>query len=156
GPHADPALAPGARGHALRAWRDRLRGLRLRAWRRIFPRGQEELTVFLLPPLLGAELEANAEAPHTPLADLANIPRQPCPRLSLDRFLHCAYRSAPDPLRPRRARPPPPARPPLQRDRAPHRHLDGSADRRCLPGGLGATLPRPRPRPYLWSCVPAT
>src|SRR2546427_452468 len=39
-------------------------------------------------------------------------------------------------LRPRCARPPAPARPPLQRHRASHRRLDGPADRGRLPGRL--------------------
>src|SRR5262245_52439275 len=39
-PHADPALAAHARGHAIRDWRDWLRGLHLRPGLRILPRSQ--------------------------------------------------------------------------------------------------------------------
>jgi hypothetical protein len=49
---------------------------------------------------------------------------QPCPGLGLDRFLHCAHGTPARPLRPCRARPPPPARHPLQCHRASHRYLD--------------------------------
>src|SRR5438445_2959896 len=49
------------------------------------------------------------------------------------------------PLCSRRARSPPPARRPLQRDRAPHRPLDRPADRGRLPGRLRARLSPARP-----------
>src|SRR5213592_642748 len=52
---------------------------------------------------------------------------------------------APRPLRPRRARPPSPARRPLQRDRAPHRPLDRPANRGRLSGRLCARLSPTRP-----------
>src|SRR2546427_12944629 len=73
-----------------------------------------------------------------------------------DRFLHRSHRSTPRSLRPRRARPPPPARPPLQRDRTSHERLDRPAGRRRLPRRLRAVLPPPRSRQRLWSRVPAT
>src|SRR5437016_691391 len=52
-------------------------------------------------------------------------------------------------LRPRRARPRPPARSPLQlqRHRASHCHLGGPAGRGRLPGRHRAVLPPPRSRP---------
>ena len=66
-------------------------------------------------------LPPHAEAASPALADLADVPRQPSPRLRLDRFLHHAHRSPSRPVRPRRPRPPPPAARPLQRHRASHR-----------------------------------
>src|SRR5438093_556155 len=45
-------------------------------------------------------------------------------------FFTRAHRPAPRPLRPGRARPPPPARRPLQRHRASHRRLDRPTARR--------------------------
>ena len=51
--------------------------------------------------------------------------------------------------------PPSPARPPLQRDRAPHRALDGPADRGGLPERHCAALSSPRSRPGLWRALPA-
>ena len=68
-----------------------------------------------------------------PLSDLADVSRQSRLGLGLHRLLYRAYRSLPRPLRRRRARSPPPARRPLRRHRAPHRRLDRSAARRCLP-----------------------
>jgi hypothetical protein len=64
-----------------------------------------------------------------------------------------APRAAARPLRACRARPPPSPRPPLQRDRASHRCLDRSADRRDLPGRLRAVLSPPRSGPHLRSRV---
>src|SRR6266436_4098525 len=69
-------------------------------------------------------LPADAEAALAAVADVANVSNQSCPGLGRDRFLHRAHRSPPRSLRPRRARPPPPARPPLQRDRTSHERLD--------------------------------
>src|SRR6266850_5640991 len=79
-------------------------------------------------------LSAHAEAAPPAVSDLADVPRQPCPRSGLPRFLHGANRAPARPLCSRRARSPPPARRPLQRDRAPHRPLDLPADRGRLPG----------------------
>src|SRR6266446_6480442 len=90
-------------------------------------------------------LSVDSEATLPAIADLANLSDQSCPGLGLDRFLHRAHCSAPRPLRPRRARPPPPAPRPLQRDRASHRRLDLPATRRRVPAaplGLG-----------LWRCA---
>jgi hypothetical protein len=67
-------------------------------------------------------------------SDLAGVPRQPCSGLGLDRLLHRAHRPLARALRPRRARPPPPARHPLQRHRTSHRRLDRAADRGHFPG----------------------
>ena len=53
-------------------------------------------------------------------------------------FLHRSHHSLAGPLRTRRARPPPPARRPLQRHRTSHRRLDRPADRRRVPGRFGA------------------
>src|SRR6267143_5222431 len=53
-------------------------------------------------------------------------------------------------------RPPPPARPPLQRDRASHRRLDRPAARRYLPRRLRAALSPPRSRQHLRAGVSAT
>src|SRR4029453_16269514 len=55
---------------------------------------------------------ADAEAAPRALSDLADVLRQPCPGLGLDRFLHRAHGPLAPPLRPRRARPPPPPCPP--------------------------------------------
>jgi putative transposase len=55
-------------------------------------------------------LSPHAEAPPRAFSDLADVPRQPCPRLGLDRLLHRAYRSLPRPLRLRHTRPPHPRR----------------------------------------------
>src|SRR2546430_13544758 len=73
----------------------------------------------------------------------------PCPRPRLDRLLHRSHRSLARPLRPRRAGPRAPPRPPLQRDRASHRRLDHPAARRRVPGRLRAALPPPRSRQRL-------
>ena len=73
---------------------------------------------------------------------------QPRPGPGLHRFLHGAHRWLARPLRPRRARPPSPARRPLQRHRASHRGLDRPADRGRLPGRLRAVLPPPRSRRF--------
>jgi hypothetical protein len=100
-------------------------------------------------------LQAPAEVAPPALSDLADVPRQPPPRLGLHRLLHRAHRSPPRPLRPRRPRPPPPARRPLQPDRAPHRPLDRSADRERLSGRVRAALSPPRPRPDLRSAISA-
>src|SRR6266566_4559522 len=86
----------------------------------------------------------------------ANVPHQPCSRPRLDRLLHRSHRSLARPLRPRRAGPRAPPRPPLQRDRTSHERLDGPAGRRRLPRRLRAVLPPPRSRQRLWSRVPAT
>jgi hypothetical protein len=108
--------------------------------------------------------------------DLAHVPRQPCPGRRRYRFLHRPQRRPACALCPTsfaiatmpsspwqnpfverligsirrvspRARPPSPACGPLQRDRAPHRTLDGPADRGRVPG---------RHRAILRSRVPAT
>src|SRR2546425_1877312 len=79
------------------------------------------------------------------VSDLADVPRQPRPRSGLPRFLHGANRAPARPLCSRRARSPPPARRPLQRDRAPHRPLDRPANRGRLSGRLCARLSPARP-----------
>src|SRR6516165_8517546 len=86
--------------------------------------------------------------------DLADVSRQPRPGPGLDRFPHGAHGGLAGALRPRRARPPSPAGPPLRRDRAPHRGLDGPTDRGGLPGRHRTGLPPPRSRPSLWRCLP--
>src|SRR5467141_2398265 len=78
-------------------------------------------------------LSAHAEAAPPAVSGLADVPRQPCPRSGRPRFLHGANRAPARPLCSRRARSPPPARRPLQRDRAPHRPRDRPADRGRLP-----------------------
>src|SRR5438445_13051023 len=90
-------------------------------------------------------LSAHAEAAPPAVSDLADVPRQPCLRSGLPRFLHGANRAPARPLCSRRARSPPPARRPLQRDRASHRPLDRPADRGCLSGRLRALLSPARP-----------
>src|SRR5207249_10671038 len=92
----------------------------------------------------------------TLVAYLANVPDQPCPRPLLDRRRHRSHRSLACPLRLGHPRPPPPAPPPLQRDRASHRRLDRPAARRYLPRRLLAALSPPRSRQHLRSRVPAT
>src|SRR5262245_5840755 len=66
-----------------------------------------------------------AEAAHTAIPDVANVPRQSCPRSLLLRFLHGSHGRPARPLRSRRARSPSAARRTLQRDRTPHRPMDG-------------------------------
>src|SRR6266404_298136 len=90
-------------------------------------------------------LSAHAEAAPPAVSNLADVPRQPCPRSGLPRFLHGADRAPARPLCSRRARSPPPARRPLQRHRASRRCLDGPADRGRLPGRLRALLSPARP-----------
>src|SRR5206468_6235071 len=69
-------------------------------------------------------LPADAEAASPAVADVADVPRQPCPRFGRPRLLHGSHRALARPLRARRARSPSPARRPLQRDRPPHGPLD--------------------------------
>src|SRR5438093_6640582 len=100
-------------------------------------------------------LSAHTEAAPPAVSDLADVPRQPCLRSGLPRFLHGAHRAPARPLCSCRARSPPPARRPLQRDRASHRPLDRPADRGCLSGRLRALLSPARPRPALRRTVSA-
>src|SRR2546428_5887788 len=100
-------------------------------------------------------LPADAKEALAAVADVANVSGEPCPRPGLDRFLGRAQRPAPRPFRLGRARPPPPPCPPLRRYRASHLRLDHPATRRCVPGGLRATLSPPRSRRCLRSRVPA-
>src|SRR3989454_3393627 len=101
-------------------------------------------------------LPADAEAASPAVSDVADVPRQPCPRLGRPRFLHGSHRALARPLRSRRARSPSPARRPLQRDRTPYCPLDRPANRGHLPGRLRAVLPPPRSRLGLRARVPAT
>src|SRR6267143_1223148 len=77
-----------------------------------------------------------------------------CDLVSLD-FFTVPTRAPARPLCSCRARSPPPARRPLQRDRASHRPLDRPADRGCLSGRLRALLSPARPRPGLRRTVSA-
>src|SRR5437867_11425032 len=108
-----------------------------------------------LPRSLG-RLSLTGETSQIPVADLADVPCQPCPGPGLAGFLHSAHRALARPLRSRRARSPSPARRPLQRDRTPHCPLDRPADRGRLLGRLRAGLPPPRSRLGLRARVPAT
>src|SRR3989449_9568296 len=101
-------------------------------------------------------LPAHPEAPHPPLADLAHVPYQSRPGSGLPRFLHRCYRALARPVRLRRARSPPPARPQLQRYRASQRCLDGPADRGRLPRRFRPVLSPPRSRLHLRPRLPPT
>jgi hypothetical protein len=83
------------------------------------------------------------QAALTPVADLADVPRQPYLRPRLDRLLHRSHCSPARPVRPGHTRPSPPPRPPFQRDRASYRCLDGPADGERLPGRDRAGLSPP-------------
>src|SRR5262245_57773749 len=87
----------------------------------------------------------DAETAPPAVSDLADVPRQPYPGFGLHRFLHRAHRPFTRPLRPRRARSPPPTRRPLQRHGASHRRLDRPADRGRVPGRFRASLSPARP-----------
>jgi putative transposase len=63
-------------------------------------------------------LSARPTGGRPAVTDLADVPRQPCPRSRLPRLLHGPHRRLPRALRSRRARSPSPAGRPLQRDRA--------------------------------------
>src|SRR3989449_2904455 len=79
-------------------------------------------------------LPADAEAPHTALADLAYIPDQSPPGPGRPRFLHGSHNAPARALHPGRSRPPSPTCPSLQRDGTSHRRLDRPAGRGRLPG----------------------
>src|SRR5258708_5534053 len=77
------------------------------------PRIHGELLRLGIDRLRAHRLSAHAEAAPSAVSDLADVPRQPCPRSRLPRFLHGANRAPARPLCSRRARSPPPARRPL-------------------------------------------
>src|SRR4029453_15245134 len=100
-------------------------------------------------------VSADAEAAHTAIPDLADVPRQPCPRFRPPRLLHGSHHRPTRPLRSRRARSSSSTGRPFQRDRASHRPLGRPADRECLPRRLRTILSPPRPRPGLRRAVSA-
>ena len=65
----------------------------------------------------GNRLPADAEAASPAVSDVADIPRQPCPRFGRPRLLHGSYRALARPLRARRTRGRTGRRPPKVRRR---------------------------------------
>ena len=83
------------------------------------------------------------------VADLADVPRQPCEAACLDRLLHRADDPVPGPVRLLGACSRPTPDPPLRRHGTPHRRMDSAATPRRLPMGYRPALPAARSRLHL-------